>query len=129
MKKTIVLAGLILNVIFLVFIVYFILTSGDGGKLLPKKLKSSSKKPVPSSVKSSGAVLRFTSKPSGAKIVVNGYYKGKTPGEVIVGTVSKSAKEYVVKVVKEGFIPSEKKVKLVSGDKKRFKITLKRKSK
>ncbi len=80
-------------------------------------------------MKSSGAILRVTSKPSEAKVFVNGYYKGKTPEEIVVGTVSKTAKEYMIKVVKAGYIPYEKKIKLISGDRKRFKINLKRKSK
>ena len=127
MKKNIVLTALVLNVVFLVLFMLFLFGSLKENSPPRKKLRSSLDKADNSYIKSSRAVLKITSKPSEAKIFVNGYYKGMTPGEVIISTVTKSAKEYRIKVIKTGYIPWEKKVKLVRGDRKRFRVILKSK--
>jgi len=94
-------------------------------KEAPKKIVKL-EEPVAAKPLLEGALLKISSEPADAKIFINGYLKGKTPQEIAIGSVSKSAKEYVIKVTRDGFASWEKKVKLVSGDRKRFEITLKK---
>ena len=75
----------------------------------------------------SGAVLQIVSEPTGAKVFINGYYKGKTPTGITVSSVSKDPAEFGIKLTLEGYEPLEKKIKLAAGDKKKYKIIFKNK--
>jgi hypothetical protein len=74
------------------------------------------------------AILQIITEPAGAKIFVNGYYKGKTPTSIVVNSVTKTPVIYGIKLVKEGYKPVESKVKLISGDRKKYRIVFKNKT-
>ena len=90
-------------------------------KKAPRKKASSNKK-------FTGAIIEITSRPSGAKVFVNGYDKGKTPGQVLLSSVTKEPKLYKFKVIKEGYLSWSSEEKLVKGDKKKYEINLKKKT-
>jgi hypothetical protein len=69
------------------------------------------------------ARISIDSEPQGAKIFINGYYKGFTPGHVQIDSVDETVK-YKITIVKQGYDKWERDVTLRQGDFKEYHAAL-----
>jgi len=70
------------------------------------------------------AIVKISSNPPGAKIFVNGYYKGRTPQELKIVSVKEFLRPYRFKLLLLGYRIWEDTIFLKKGDKKEYNINL-----
>ncbi len=143
MKKALLIVVLILNLVCLVVtgsavFKYLLSSKKTPGKLIATEDKSQTEEKVLSIdeqqipetdieiVKeelTGPAKLDIASVPSGAKIFINGYYKGKTPVEIEVVSVNREG-GHVLTLVKEGYLKWNRRIELKNGEVKKFNTIL-----
>ncbi len=67
--------------------------------------------------------IKVNSKPSGVKVFIDGYLKGRTPGEFTIVSVERK-KQYLLTLVEPGYIKEQKIININPGQKKIFNIKL-----
>jgi len=72
------------------------------------------------------ATVAVTSHPAGAKIYVNGYYKGRAPMTVSISSATAEPKDYRFTLHLPGFKPWDMQIELVAGQNKSIYATMER---
>jgi len=70
------------------------------------------------------AYISLNSRPSDAKVFINGYFKARTPADIKITSVSEVPRQYSIKMISPGYRNWERKVILARGKTKEFSVKL-----
>ena len=122
MRKVWLLVILILNIIifaFSGFVIYDYFSDSHAMISPPPEVKEDTVK------KTEPASIKIISIPSGAKVFVNGFFKGRTPCEIQIVS-AKDNGTFLLTLIKEGYQKWNREISLYSGEVKEYRIILKK---
>ncbi|MBN2406802.1 MAG: PEGA domain-containing protein [Elusimicrobia bacterium] len=97
-------------------LVYYLSSGGAGSPVTPDPAKPAVSREISASVE-------VKTVPDGAKVFIDGYFRGMTPIEFKVTSVD-SKSEYRLTVIKQGYEKWQNDIKLAPGDERDFEIKL-----
>jgi len=112
------------------FILYFVQLPRHGKRLAPSPTLWPKSQKVEKQVKQvqqqvqKAAYISLNTRPSGAMVFINGYFKARTPTDIRITSVTEVPRQYSIKLILSGYHSWERKVILTRGKTKEFSIKL-----